>query len=55
MSATGSEIEIVNIRSAIIELLRHHMKCVIPEGQSAQKISISSSLLAKIELQIGMR
>ncbi len=32
MSSTGWEIEIVNIREAVIELVRHHMKCVIPKG-----------------------
>jgi hypothetical protein len=38
MSATGSEIEIVNIREAVIELVRHHMKCVIPEGHHSKSV-----------------
>ena len=37
MSSTGWEIEIVNIREAVIELVRHHMKCVIPKGHRLRR------------------
>ena len=37
MSSTGWEIEIEKIREAVIELVRHHMKCVIPKGHRLRR------------------